>query len=316
VIFSRHPCLPLIQPKVDMNPTRRERFDERLAAAFDLPAEEMNTAIRALTDETVADIMSPKRSTKPSRKKIPSLWHSIYYLRQGYHLDATKVGRRAHWQGGDPPHKDAVCPACGNRFHLLWDIDCTDPRFRSESSQVFGKLTRIPLYYCLHCPHPTIYRCTNATRLRVFTVKHLPSEGSPFSDYPDAFPRTRLSLTAIPDDIETLVLVCQCVGTDWLRRKQRSTLTNYFGSRYLNLRRSQFGGVPVLQQDNPQLTCPYEKCPTHEWESPILGHRHFTMKLLASIESDARFPMETHGAQIVFHICWACQTIYADYQID
>jgi hypothetical protein len=40
------------------------------------------------------------------------------------------------------------------------------------------------------------------------------------------------------------------------------------------------------------------------------------MKLLATIEEDAGLPMETQAAQIVFHICWACQTVRADYQID
>jgi len=253
---------------------------------------------------------------------VPELWRSRYYLRHGYHLDPKANSRRDHWQGGQAKHKNAVCPSCREPLRLMWDIDCNDSRFRKESPLVFGKLDRLPLYYCLHCPYPTIYRCGRSRRLQTIAADWAGSDESPFTDIPDAFPRKRIVFKEIPPEIENLLLVCQFLDEEWLRASHRRQLAEYLGARstrsiHFDIRRSQLGGLPALQQGNPEFTCPYDNCPTHTWGHPILRNRRlYQMKLLATIDNDAGFEMKTEAAQIVFHICWACQTIHGDFQID
>ncbi len=260
------------------------------------------------------------RARRRSDFDVPEIWRSRYYLRQGYHLGRA-IGRRAtHWQGGEPPHKEAACLHCGTPLHLLWEIDCSDSRFREESPGVFGKLKRLPLYFCLHCANTTAYRCAG-NRLQIFKVGG-DEDASPFTEFPTVFPRRRLSFRRIPTEAENLIQICVHLGTDWLREDDRKMLADYFAAstpqRWRGeIRRSQFGGLPVLQQGDQDIVCPYSRCPTHTWGHPLLRNkRYYMMKLLAVIDDDAGFPMKTECAQIVFHLCWACQTVHAEYQID
>ena len=252
---------------------------------------------------------------------VPEMWRSRYYLRQGYHLGKGGNGAADHWQGGEARHKGATCSSCTKPLHLLWDIDCNDARFRKESPAVFGRLRRLPLYFCLHCANPISYHCS-AKRLQVIERGKRESDSSPFSKFPDAFPRQRLVFRKIPAEIENLVLICTTLDDDWLRPRHRAMLAAYFGtsrSAYLpyGVRRSQFGGLPVLQQGDSDITCPNPVCPTHTWGHPLVrNHRYYLMKLLAVIDQDAGLPLEMSGAQIVFHLCWACRTVHGHYQID
>lgn len=276
--------------------------------------------VRRYLDEVVNEMDQEARAQRRGDYDVPKIWRSRYYLRQGYHLGRTSGGHAVHWQGGEPSHKGAACPHCGKPLHLLWDIDCEDTRFRKESPKIFGKLKRLPLYFCLYCAHPIAYRCVG----RQLQILKLDGEGdeSPFRDFPDAFPRRRLTLHRIPPDIENLIKICDLLGDDWLRARHRKTLADYFASSTPqswggDIRRSQFGGLPVLQQGDQDLVCPYASCPTHTWGHPLLrNRRYYLMKLLAVIDEDASFPMETNCAQVVFHFCWACQSVHGEYQID
>jgi len=278
--------------------------------------------LRLIIDELVEDTDKTARRRRRNDLDVPELWRSFHYLRQGYQLDTSAIDRHDHWQGGAPKHKGAVCPSCDQPVRLLWDINCSDARFRKESPQVFGKLKRLPLYYCLNCPYPTIYRCTGTQRVKMIPASAADSSESSFSNFPDVFPRKRIAFGTIPPEIENLLLIRQLLGEEWLRTNHRHLLADYFHSRpspsgNSSIRRSQFGGVPILQQDRPKLMCPNDTCPTHTWGHPIVRNsRYYQMKLLATIEQDTGFEMESHDAQIVFYICWACQTIHGDCQSD
>jgi hypothetical protein len=249
---------------------------------------------------------------------VPKLWRSRYYLRQGYHLG--KVERRSgrHWQGGPPRHRGAKCHICKRPLALIWDIGCSDARFRRESPDVFDGLERLPLYFCCHCPSPTVYRCTEPDTIKVLSVAPFGDE-PPFQNIPEFFPRRPIALEPIPADIENLIQLCQCRGSDWLRRSDRRALAQYLGessSSFIDPRRSQFGGILVLEQGHEEHPCPNRRCPTHSWGSMMRQKEYYMMKQLAVIDDDAGLEMETYCAQIIFYLCWACHTVLAEYQID
>jgi hypothetical protein len=280
-------------------------------------------AIRAIISDEVddADREYQRRCQKGrSDRDVPELWRSHFYLRQGYHLANAKRPRARHWQGGPAQHRGAVCATCRRPLLLVWDIACEDARFRKESSQVFAGLTRLPLYYCFYCPEPTVYRCGKLDRIHVVPVEGVTGEESPFGKVPPILSRRPLFLGAIPSPIENLIVLARHVGVDWLRSEDRKTLARYFGGSsrgWIDLRRSQFGGLPVLQQGHEEIPCPNPRCPTHKWGYPIGRNKSFyCLKELAVIDQDAGLEMETSAAQIVFRICWACQLIHAKYQID
>ncbi len=70
---------------------------------------------------------------------------------------------------GREANRGAACPACPRPLLLFWDIDCSDPRFQTESAPVFGDLKRLPLYHCFRRPEPTTYRVEAEDRIRTFT---------------------------------------------------------------------------------------------------------------------------------------------------
>jgi hypothetical protein len=148
----------------------------------------------AIVDEFIEEANKEGQRRRRWDWDVPEVWRSDYYLRRGYHIDRSGRSRRDHWQGGAPLHKRAVCLPCGEHLHLLWDINCTDSRFRKESSQVFGKLERLPLYYCLHCPSPTVYRCSGKHRLQMIESEGADFEESPFPPFQTFFRARHLYL--------------------------------------------------------------------------------------------------------------------------
>jgi hypothetical protein len=127
-------------------------------------------------------------------------------------------------------------------------------------------------------------------------------------------------LTPIPRDVENAILLSYGLGNEWLRREDRTVLREYFrnGPRdNPEIRHSQFGGIPILVQGHRQIECPNPRCPTRRWGHPIVrNERYYQMKELAVIDQDSGFEMETHWAQVAFHICWGCHTIHGQYRID
>jgi hypothetical protein len=248
---------------------------------------------------------------------VPELWRSYYYLRQGYYLGVENGNRRGHWQGGPSQHQGAKCSTCKRPLRLIWDINCRDSRFQKESSPVFQGLQQLPLYYCFDCPSPTIYRCTKPNRITVLESEKEPGEESPFEKAPPILSRKPLIFKPIPSQIENLIIISEALGTDWLRNKDKALLRQYFGRLYFLYRRSQFGGIPVLEQGHQEIICPNSRCPTHKWGNNIGRKRqYYCLKELAVIDTDSGFDFETHCAQIVFHFCWACHLVHGKYMID
>jgi hypothetical protein len=90
--------------------------------------------------------------------EAPDSWHSYYYMQQGYRVSEAGDQSQDHWRGGPTQHDGAECPVCRKALLLFWDINCNDPRFRSESPELFRDLKRLPLYYCCRRPEPTVYQ--------------------------------------------------------------------------------------------------------------------------------------------------------------
>lgn len=251
---------------------------------------------------------------------VPELWHSSYYLRQGYHLDPSGAGKTRHWQGGESRLPKARCRNCKKQLLLIWDIDCLDPRFRREYAGVFRNLSRLPLMYCVHCAGPTAYQCIDDEQVRVIEID-ANGDVSPFMDVPDYLPRKPLNLRAIPPHIENLLLLCDAVGADWLHPSDKKTLGMYVGvkakdAKYvgLHLRRSVFGGMIIPERGRDKQRCPNKTCATHRWGHPIIRNETFYfMKPLAIVDHDAGLEMETNGSSISFWLCWACNTVLANY---
>lgn len=161
----------------------------------------------------------------------------------------------------------------------------------------------------------------NDERIEVLPVDPLSSEETPFTNFPEEFARRPLPLAPVPHEIENFTILAGALGEDWLHPDDRSRLEAYYfalsGKKWFEIRHSQFGGLPVMQQGPIQEFCPNPACATHTWGHPIMRNkRRYRLKPLAVIDNDAGFDMKTSYAQIVFHICWSCNTVHASYQID
>jgi hypothetical protein len=248
----------------------------------------------------------------------PRRWYSYYYMQQGYRISEGGEQSQDHWRGGPVRHEDAECPICCKPLLLFWDINCNDLRSRGESPELLGDLDRLPLYYCCRRPEPTIYQVLTPDRIRTIRPELHSDEESPFEDFPNAFERRPLGLEPIPRDVANLLIVADNFDFGWLTAAERDRLSEYLHDRISSIwsiHLSQFGGAPVLTQGHRELDCPNPACLTHKMGHPVLRHkRHFYMKELAVIDVDAGFEMKKAYAQIVFHICWKCLTIHADYR--
>ncbi|MBN1909230.1 MAG: hypothetical protein JW818_05795 [Pirellulales bacterium] len=253
-------------------------------------------------------------------ENAPSRWQSCYYMRQAYRVLPADNPVQNHWRGGSPRHAGARCPLCGKPLLLFWDIDCQDPRFGQESPELFSGLERLPLYYCCRHPEPTAYRIVSTDRIQPIRPDPVTCEESPFQDYPDEFEKRPISLDPIPREIENLLMIANHFYFLWLNDEERERIREYLGEkegRPFSIHLSQFGGVPGTLQGHSGVTCPNTTCDTHKMGHPLArNEREFAMKELAVIDMDAGFEMKTNCAQIVFHICWKCQTIHAGYQCD
>jgi len=250
--------------------------------------------------------------------EVPDRWKSWYYMRQGYRVSEDAGATLRHWRGGSPQHDGAKCPVCRKPLLLFWDIDCRDPRFQSESPELFGGLQRLPLYYCCRRPEPTVYQVLSDDRIKTIRPDLRADEESPFAGFPDEFQRQPLDLEPIPRDVANLLIVADEFAFDWLNSQERQRLSDYLGDRISSIwdiHLSQFGGRPVLTQGHREISCPNPACATHKMGHPMLrNEKEFALKELAVIDVDAGFEMEANYAQIAFHICWKCHTVHARYR--
>lgn len=248
------------------------------------------------------------------------------YLRFGYRVraEAAKRGRR-HFIGGKPHHASAVCQACNRPLLLLWDIDCTDPLFKREAHPVFGRLARLPLYYCWTCARWLAYQVTAS---RFTLVARDPTAAFqpdfPYRDYPKQLPRVSAVLEPIPADIEKICLAGDEVDPAWLTPQDHKRFAAWSDApRFVDLHRQQLGGLPHLERGHERHPCPNKKC---DWAKTHSGYAFGGMKELASIHNDPGNhlpliePVGTRSSnewvQVVFWICPGCLTIRADQRCD
>lgn len=261
------------------------------------------------------------------RKDEESQWFGgVDYLRFGYRVRPARTARNArHFIGGKSPHAGAKCRACKRPLALLWDIDCTDPVFKREARPVFGRLERLPLYYCWTCSTWLAYRPTNKGVTFVAQDQDAAfQEDWPYPNYPLELPRVPAVIEPLPSDIEKITLVGDEFGNDWLTSVDWERFSEWAGDKKtFDLNRQQFGGRPHLQQGHEEHWCPNPKC---SWPKKYKNWGFGWMKELASVHNDPEnhLPLiEPRGSkwpnkyvQVVFWICPACLTVRADQRCD
>ncbi|PHR86460.1 MAG: hypothetical protein COA78_37940 [Blastopirellula sp.] len=248
---------------------------------------------------------------------MPPQWESQFYLPQGYRVLVASEDSQNHWRGGPPKHEGAICPICKKPLLLFWDIDCNELRSRGNSTEIFGDLDRLPLYYCCRRPEPTIYQVLSINKIQTIRPELVSDEESPFEDYPNEFERKPIKLEPIPRAIENLLIIAKYFDLPWLNSDECKLLSSYLKeeiSSTCDIHLSQFGGAIDLTQGRDVLKCPNKTCSTHDMGSPFSDDTFNKMKELAVIDVDSGFEFKSNYSQIVFHICWKCSTIHADYR--
>jgi hypothetical protein len=249
-----------------------------------------------------------------------------YRFIPGFIVRVSDQSRHNHWQGGVPDHEGADCERCQKPLLLLWDINCSDPRFVVDGRRVFKDLQRLPLYYCWTCVADLAYQVVDNKRIH-FLLNNGSVQGPdfPYVKYPLNFDRHPIELSR-PDDAPQIVrdffndapeetsTSTRAALSEWLRRPIRDEFDIWW---------QQFGGEPWLVQGEEQLTCPNLQC--------AAASDGRNMKILARICNDPTFglPMietsedveRSHGVvnrwvQVVYHICEQCLTIRAFNRCD
>jgi hypothetical protein len=251
-----------------------------------------------------------------------------YHILPGFRVRRANNSRQDHWLGGPATHNGAVCRVCDRPMLLLWDLNCSDPRFRIRGRSVFKDLERLPLYYCWRCAADLEYRVSAADRIVV-----LQHEGTyqgddfPYESYPSHFDRQPLELdllTQIPK--ATKKIIDENDSPDRLPSPARKALEKWLGHSVewgLDIWWHQFGGKPWLVQGPEKIICANKECSWHR--------RKWAMKVLASIINDplGGLPMIESSqqvrmnngkvntwVQVVFHICPGCLSIHVGNRCD
>ena len=251
------------------------------------------------------------------------------FLKTRFRVRLTDHSECDHWSGGKPYHRGANCPACKIPLLLLWDINCSDPRFGRRK---FGPLKRLPLYYCWGCGDSIAYQVIDDKTISIFDDASRRKPDYPYEPYPDFFERRGLQLIeGLPDKIRNLI---QKFCDEWdasdddaiyePTSKEQSLLTDFFGHSVvlpLDLFHHQFGGKPVLTHWAEEIF----RCPNSACDGTVadrLRGRKRAMKFLAGILNDpwGGLPMiepaneETRKntnifVTVQFHICDRCWTV-------
>lgn len=256
--------------------------------------------------------------------EAPERWQNSWYLRQGYRVRLAENddnNEQGNWSGGPCQHAGAVCTICQRPSLMFLNINANDSRFRQESPDVFGKLTRIPLLYCVHHPEPTIYQIVDDSHVRMIKPEPAVDEETPFQAVrPDVFPRRSICLDVIPRTVELAHIIARLPGFEWLNRDELEIISKFLGRKVENpweMKYSQFGGVPRFDQSNEPTDCPNPDCRTLRMGRPFFGdRRQYQMKDLAIVRYGLGLATDADCANVVFRICWDCHTIQANYECD
>ncbi|MEZ6141868.1 MAG: hypothetical protein R3B84_14950 [Zavarzinella sp.] len=237
-----------------------------------------------------------------------------------------------HWAGGKPYHAGARCPNCKIPLLLLWDINCKDPRFPRNK---FGKLKRLPLYFCWGCVSEIAYQVVQEDQIEIHSSIQNEGLSFPYDPYPEFFQRRGLQFfTGIPDEIQRiyheLIARWRTADDDGPVPRpsvaDRKKLAQFFGHPVVLPRcffHHQLGGKPIVDNwAHEVFLCPNPGC-----EGTVLDRmlsRKRAMKFLAGVLNDpwAGLPLVDEADEdtrkhwnyhvtVQYHICDCCFTVLA-----
>jgi hypothetical protein len=251
------------------------------------------------------------------------------FVKARYRVRLAEKPDADHWSGGKPSHQGATCPSCKIPLLLLWDIDCTDPRFPRRA---FGPLTRLPLYFCWGCVGDLAYQVVGERELRVHPGDRRDGPNFPYAPYPEGFERRGLVLLeGVPDEIHR-------IGRELAARwetadddgpipaptaDEQRTLTEFFGHPVPLPRcffHHQLGGEPSGSWADEVFECPKPACAGGLLDR-VRGRKR-RMRFLAGVLNDpwSGLPMvepaddETrrhwnYFVSVQYHVCDNCWTV-------
>jgi hypothetical protein len=208
---------------------------------------------------------------------------------------------------------------------LIWDINCSDPRFVTEGEPIFKDLERLALYYCWMCHGEITYRAVRHNQFHIFqNIGNEPSPDFPYENYPLEFNRCPIELSRpseMPNEIRRLFVEDFKEPLDDKAKKELSYwLGHPSGEDEFDIWWQQFGGEPWLVQGDETIGCPNPACSA--------AKRGLNMRILASVSNDppSGLPMievvnnsrlvYNRWVQLVFHVCDECFTIHACNRCD
>ncbi len=250
-----------------------------------------------------------------------------YHFLPGFRVKPTNTSSQNHWLGGPAQHKGAKCRACNRPLLLLWDIDCSDPRFQVRGRSIFKTLTRLPLYYCWTCAGEFDYLVTEPGRVRILKSKgKYQGDDFPYKRFPVYFERQAIELDLLANIPRAAKRALEADSFKKLPKSTKTALEKWLGRPVrdeYDSWRHQFGGRPWLIQGEERIVCANKQC--------FRNRRKLAMRVLASIINDplGGLPMletaeqvrASNGffnswVQVVFHICPNCLSIHAANRCD
>jgi len=217
------------------------------------------------------------------------------------------VGSFHHRFGGTPAHRGIKPRGNSQALHLLYTFDTRDPLV---PVRVRGA-RYLPLYYCFPYNAGAVgYRVISDEEIKILYMetKHVQPD-FPYENYPNEFPETPVSLTAITyEEHKTLVYYLTC--EDYNLRKYLSKEDRAF-LKQTGYPFTQLGGIQRMWQDIPEAPCPNKQCEYYKhncfmevfavvWNHPVPR---------VSLWDDD--PKSRWEVQTIFQICPLCNSIYA-----
>ena len=232
-------------------------------------------------------------------------------------------GRFKHIQGGSPIHESSLCPHCNRSLQLVWNLDCSDTRFRTSLGRpLFKGIDRLALYWCFPCFTPLQYRIIDNSSLGDFSTdpNFTPEPKPPYKNFPAEFEELEISLTGISELPTTVQKLLTSKSPPKLTDNRRKLLERHVGHsvsertfELLGTWIHQFGGAPYLAQGDEWITCRNPACKSSGKRMKFLAAvRNDPPNGLPFVETLEKVSPDGHFNSFVavyFHYCKSCSTI-------
>ena len=243
-----------------------------------------------------------------------------------------------HWQGGPPKHEGAICRRCGHQFQLIWDLNCSDPRFCNKDGRpVFRNLSRLPLYWCVPCFSSIDYSIIDDAKIELLRIDGKPANlvkrkrsdpKFPYANFPGEFVRQTIRLSSVPELPTTVRKLLSGNPSLKLTEARRKLLEKHVGHdvspRIFHAMAGTwahlFGGRPNLPQGDDWIVCPNEQCRSHGKRMKVIAAIHNDPPNgLPLIETMDRVRKSKTGSfnwfvTVYFHFCRSCNSVHAHSQ--